>query len=271
MTNRALSFVGIPGRSEKPRRVGLTLARDLGLGYAEAESWMEAVGEFIDYIKIRHLFVLLMRDDPRDLVVRKIQLYRHHAIDVNPGGIVFEMAWLDNAAQPLFQRLAQLGFTAVECSENIITLTLQQKLEAIRQARAAGLKVLFEVGEKYPTDAFDVQQAATEILAMRDAGCELCILERSQIEQCLGPDAANPQSERLIRLVELVGLENIVFEAESLNHQQWLFQTFGAEVNLGPNLDKDVIPKLEPTRRTLSREGGYGYLFDKIAQRERQR
>lgn len=265
MANRALHFVEIPERSVKPRRVGLTLARDLGIGYAEAESWMESVGEFIDYIKIRHLFVLLMRDDPQDLVRRKIQLYRRHDIDVNPGGIVFEMAWLDGAAERLFHELARLGFTAVECSENIIALTLEQKLEAIRQARSAGLKVLFEVGEKYPSGEFDAARAAAEIEAMRDVGCELCILERSLLEQCLGPDATHPHADRLLRLAELTGLERIVFEAESPAHQQWMFRAFGPDVNLGPNLDKEAIPRLEPTRRTLSREGGYSYLFDKIA------
>jgi phosphosulfolactate synthase (CoM biosynthesis protein A) len=55
---RALHFIEIPERSQKPRRVGLTLARDLGLGYDMAASYVEAVGEFMDYIKIRHLYTL---------------------------------------------------------------------------------------------------------------------------------------------------------------------------------------------------------------------
>jgi hypothetical protein len=28
---------------------------------------------------------------------------------------------------------------------------------------------------------------------------------------------------------------------------------------IGPNIDMDLVVKLEPTRRTLSREGGYGH------------
>ncbi|MCH8091356.1 MAG: phosphosulfolactate synthase, partial [Proteobacteria bacterium] len=103
MAQRALHFIDIPERGEKPRTVGLTLARDLGIGYGEAESWMEAVGRFIDFIKIRHLFVLLMGSDPDDFTRRKIELYKRHRIDVNPGGIVFEMAVLSNAVEQTFE------------------------------------------------------------------------------------------------------------------------------------------------------------------------
>ena len=245
MSARAFDFIDIPERSAKPRRVGLTLARDLGVGYGEAESYMAAVGDFIDYIKIRHLFVLLMGTGPDDLVRRKVALYKRHKIDVNPGGIVFEMAVLSNAADRAFDRVAELGFTAVECSENIIPLTIEEKLAHIRRAKSAGLKVMFEVGEKYPTGLFDVAQASDEMNRLVDGGCDLLILERSLIEMCLGKAGENPESERLIELVERVGLDRIVFEAEASPHQVWLFNKYGPDVNLGPNLDLQIIAKLE--------------------------
>jgi len=264
MAGRAFSFINIPERSKKPRKVGLTLARDLGYGYAEAESWLEAVGDIIDYVKIRHLFLLLMTEDKNDLVRRKIDLYKRNQIDVNPGGIVFEMAVLSQSVPQTFKKLAQLGFTAVEISENIVPLDLDQKLRYIKMAKDSGLKVLFEVGEKYPSDTFDVDMAANDINTMAKNGCDLCILEKSQIELCLGEKGNKPEAERLKQLVARVGLAQIVFEAEAQAHQVWLFKTFGPDVNLGPNLDKDVIAKLEPTRRTLSREGGYTFLSDQL-------
>jgi phosphosulfolactate synthase len=264
VTERAFNFINIPERSKKPRTVGLTLARDLGYGYVETESWLEAVGDIIDYVKIRHLFVLLMTEDKNDLVRRKIDLYKRNQVEVNPGGIVFEMAVLSKSVPQTFKKLAELGFTAVEISENIVPLTLQDSLDYIKMAKDCGLKVLFEVGDKYPSNIFNVDVAADDINSMVAHGCDLCILEKSQIELCLGEKADNPNAERLKQLVERVGLEKIVFEAEASPHQVWLFKTFGPDVNLGPNLDKDVIAKLEPTRRTLSREGGYGYLSDQL-------
>lgn len=264
MMERALHFVEIPERGNKPRKKGLTLARDLGVGYDIAASWMEAVGQFIDYIKVRHLYVLLMSASEVDLIRRKIRLYRAHDIDVNPGGIVFELAVLSRAVERTFETLAQLGFTAVECSENIVPLTLERKVNFIRMAKAQGLKVLFEVGEKYPSGVLDVDLAAREMETMIDAGCDLLILEKSQIEMCLGQKGEKAEAARLVELARRVGLEKIVFEAESTPHQVWLLHTFGPDVNLGPNIDLELVVKLEPTRRTLSREGGYGYLAERV-------
>jgi len=146
---------------------------------ASEASWIEAVGAFIDYVKMRHIWVLLMTESETDLVRRKAHLYRSQSIDVFPGGIVFELAVLSNAVERTFEALARLGFTAVELSENIVPLVLDEKLAHLKRAKAGGLKVLFEVGEKYPTDIFDVDLAAREIDALRNAGCDLVILEKS--------------------------------------------------------------------------------------------
>ncbi len=269
MQQRALQFIDIPERSGKPRQRGLTLARDLGIGFDLAASWLEAIGEFVDFVKIRHLFVLLMRDNEQDFTRRKVDLYRRHGIDVNPGGIVFELAVLSNAVARTFDMLAQLGFSAVEISENIVPLTIDDKVNYIRMARSAGLKVLFELGEKYPQEALDVDGAATDMRAMLDAGCDLLILEKSLIEMCLGQRGEKPEAVQLIELANRVGLDKIVFEAEATPHHVWLLKTFGTDVNLGPNLDIDTICKLEATRRTLSREGGYTFLAERVRARAR--
>ena len=89
-----------------------------------------------------------------------------------------------------------------------------------------------------------------------DVGCDLLIVEKALIEMCLGEKGEKAEAEVLIELTEKVGLEKLVYEAESNAHQVWLFKKFGADVNLGPNLDIPIICKLEATRRTLSREGG---------------
>lgn len=81
---------------------------------------------------------------------------------------------------------------------------------------------------------------------------------------CLGQNGEKPQVQLLLDLIKRVGLEKIVFEAESVAHQVWLFKTFGPDVNMGPNIDMDLVIKFEPTRRTLSREGGYGYLIERL-------
>ena len=264
MAQRALHFLEIPERSAKPRQSGLTLARDYGIGFTEAESWMESAGAFIDYIKMRHLFSLLMTEDENDLTRRKVALYRSHDVHVNPGGIVFEIAFVQNKVERTFEALARMGFSAVECSENIVPMDIEDKIAAIGAAKQHGLKVMFEVGEKYPEGPLDVDMAARDISTMFDNDCDFVIIERSLIEQSLGERGESPEAARLEQLVAKVGHEKLVWEAEAVPHQAWLIGAFGAEVNLGPNLEPNYINKLEATRRTLSREGGYTWLADQI-------
>lgn len=265
MPERALHFLDIPTRSEKPRSRGLTLARDYGISFREAEDWMESAGAFIDYVKMRHLFSLLMSEDEDDLTRRKIKLYREHDVHVNPGGIVFEIAFVQNQVPRTFETLARLGFSAVECSENIVPMDIEDKIEGIRVAKRNGLKVMFEIGEKYPEGPLDVELVARDISTMLDNDCDLIIVERSLIEQSLGERGESHEAARLEQLVDRVGLDPLVWEAEAVPHQAWLIRTFGAEVNLGPNLEPNHINKLEATRRTLSREGGYTWLADQVS------
>jgi len=269
MQNRALDFIEIPTRSTKPRTKGLTLARDYGIGCFEAQDWVESVGEFIDYIKIRHLFTLIVPMDPNHVTMKKIKLYRDSNIDVNPGGIVFEMAVLSEKVDECFATLLEIGFSAVEISENIIDMTLKEKLHYTKLAKDRGLKVLFEVGDKYPEGPLDVDMAERDIKALLNQGADLIILEKSLIELSLGVKGESPENYRLKELVNRIGLEPIVFEAEAVPHQAWLFNTFGPDVNIGPNLEPTYIAKLEATRRTLSREGGYTWMVDRLPKKKR--
>ncbi|MBI4183955.1 MAG: phosphosulfolactate synthase [Proteobacteria bacterium] len=264
MSQRALHFLEIPTRSAKPRGRGLTLARDYGIGYSEAEDWMESVGAFIDYIKLRHIFTLTAPLDPNHLLMRKVKLYAVNQIDVNPGGIVFEIAHVQSKVDRTFETLRRMGFTAVECSENIVPLSRDDKVGAVRRAKAHGLKVLFEVGEKYPEGPIDVDMAVADIAALLEVDCDLVIIERSLIEHSLGARGENKEARRLVELAKRVPPERIVWEAEAVPHQAWLIRTFGPDVNLGPNLEPNYIAKLEATRLSMSREGGYTWLSEKV-------
>ena len=261
---RALHFIEIPERSAKPRTKGLTLARDYGIGYYEAQDWMESVGEFIDFIKIRHIFTLLSPMNKDHLTMRKIQLYRDNDVEVNPGGIVFEMALLSKKVDECFATMVEMGFSATEISENMVDMTLDEKVKYTKMAKKRGLKILFELGDKYPREPLNVDLAERDIKALMSQGADLIILERSLIEMCLGQKGESPENGRLKELVQRVGLEPIVFEAEAVAHQAWLFNTFGPDVNIGPNLEPTYIAKLEATRRTLSREGGYTWMSDRL-------
>lgn len=260
---RLLDFITIPERSMKPRNSGLTIARDDGIGYDTAKSILEGVGEYVDYVKIRHLFVLTADDNPTDCTLRKVQLYRENDIHVFPGGIVFEIAYTQGTHERYFEAIASRGFDAVEVSENIIHMDAAQRKAAVQAATGAGLTVFFEVGDKYPDRAMELDELVADIRDVMEYGATKVIIERSYTDLLLGPNADRPGQKYIKDLVKETGLENLTFELESTIHQGWFFRTFGPEVNVGPNLALDTICKLEPTRRTLSREGGYDWLIER--------
>jgi len=257
---RALDCLEFPKRPGKPREKGLTIVRDYGLGYHAAEDLMEAVGETVDYVKIRHLYTLLATRAEGHLLWRKIRLYREHQVDVFPGGIVFELAYLQKQVAPVLDGLLSMGFTAVEVSENIIELSTKEKEENIRMAADKGLKVLFEFGKKYGQEPFEVEPTAEEFKRLLGAGAKKITIERTELENVLGIRGEKAEAKRLRELVDKVGLEHIVFEAETTAHQCWLLREFGPDANIGPNVEPEQVAKLEPHRYGLSRESGYTML-----------
>lgn len=256
-------FLQLPQRSRKPRATGITIARDWGFGRRQAEDVAEALGPVIDYIKIRH-WALWYQDEA--LNREKIRIYRAHDIRPFPGGIVFEIGCLRGQLAQVYRRLVDFGFPAIEISDNIIELTLDQKKRVVAQAVDAGLEVLFEYGKKYPSEAFDVAAATAEIRALLDAGASKVILERSQLDVTLGPHCNGPERQRIIDLANAVGLAKLIFEAETLEHQLWLMRTFGPEINFGPNIAPEHVAfTLEPARCGLGRVEGYS-LVQRVAE-----
>lgn len=252
-----LSYFDVPKRGAKPRQKGLTLVRDSGIGVTDAKEAVEQYGEYMDFIKLRQFLVWYTRGD---ILREKIRIYSEGGIVPFPGGTVFEAAYLKGIIDKTFDDLRSLGFGAIEISENVIEMSLPEKLDAISRARAVDFKVFFEYGAKYEEAPIDPVVAAADIEQFLEAGAFKVVLERSQLDATIGPKGDWPTADRLIELCERVGTENLVFEAETMEHQVWLILQLGPDVNLGPNIDPyHVVSKLEPTRAGIGRPEGYTF------------
>jgi len=257
----SLNFLNIPHRGQKPRQVGLTLVRDPGLSARQLEEMLDTFGEFVDYAKIKQFELFYMG---AELTRSKVALYRHHSVTPFCGGTVIEAAIIRDKVAQTLSALHEIGFRAIELSDNIVELTLAEKIALVRQAVAAGFEVLFEYGKKYDQDPIDVASASDEIQTLMQAGASRIILERSQLDATLGPDGKSATAGRLEELAARVGMRSVIFEAETPNHQLWLLHTFGPEVNLGPNISLEyVVSNLEPARCGLGRAEGYTF-FEKL-------
>ncbi|MGI9500590.1 MAG: phosphosulfolactate synthase, partial [Geminicoccaceae bacterium] len=237
----------------KPRDKGLTIVRDRIRPLAQQRHFLDTYAPFVDLAKLSNISAAFY---PETLIDQKLELYRQHDVTPMFGGIVFENAFVRDKVDEFVAYAAAKG-AAVEISDNIASVPMNARLSVIRRLHDAGLQVLCEVGEKYPKQPLDVDRTAEEIEELCENGVKLVVLERGEIDVLLGEDGMAPAAGRLIELFERVGHERLMAEVETKKHMLHMIQAFGQDVNLGPNVDWELVPWLEPARHGVGREIGH--------------
>jgi phosphosulfolactate synthase len=261
MAKYGMEFIELVERGSKPRQVGLTLISDQGLSLGNAEGWLEAWGEYIDYCKFYHVTPRLL---PEAFVRRKIDLYRSHSVTPVAGGIYLELAHCQDKVDQAVGWLREIGFGGVEISENFVEFSPEEKLALVDKCIGANLEVLYEYGDKYYEEGQEltVDEVADSILRVKDMGVSHTIVEESIIDLWLGKDGKGKEADKLVELADRVGREHIVWEAGARAQNAHLIRLFGPEVNLGPNIPPELLMWLEPGRRGFGRAFGYQYVVD---------
>ncbi|MBI3965241.1 MAG: phosphosulfolactate synthase [Chloroflexi bacterium] len=253
----AFGVLRVPPRSTKPRRTGLTVVNDRGLSLRQAEDLIEVHGGIVDYAKITD-FVGLIAYYSADFVRQKTALFRKNGIGCLPGGIAFQIAALQDAAPQFFERTAELGFSAVEISEDSIpNQPPERRREWVRQAQELGLEVFTEIGKKVPDSPLSLDESVASIEADFALGVKKVVIEKSDLVllKDTNPDLVQAIAER-------VGQDRLVFEGgpnEFPHLPKWLIETFGPEVNL-ENLEVHEAHRVEGMRRGLDRYVDYDFL-----------
>ncbi len=255
MDPNPLFFSHLPQRPGKPRQTGLTMVRDDGQPLGEIKAILGSYGHLLDYLKFRQFVTWYM--DPAEL---RAKIAACAAADVRTflGGTVLEVSHLHGKTEYALDTMREYGLTAVEVSTSMVPLSPAQVARVVRLARDRGFEVLCEYGKKFQHESFDVAEAAAEIRALLAAGANRVIIERWQLDAAFGPGGTAPTAGRVAELARDVGLETLVFEAETLTHQVLLLRALGPEVNLGPNIAPFHVPaKLEPFRHGIGSEVDY--------------
>ncbi|MFG1357489.1 phosphosulfolactate synthase [Xanthobacter pseudotagetidis] len=247
------------GRSlEKPRRTGLTMMIDQGLGLNAAADVVGAAGAYVDLVKIKTGTARLYSEG---YLKEKLALYR--AADIRPfiGGQFHEyvFATLGAAALPRFYEEAlRIGFATIEISDNVVPLTEDERAGQIAAARAAGLSVFAEVGAKdRRTTAEEMISQSAVCLA---AGADLVLVEAAELvengvadEAMLAALNAGIAADRL--MIELPGpwIKDVrTCDIEAL--KKLLVRRFGSDVNVA-NVAPDTVLDFEATRQGLGVAG----------------
>lgn len=238
------------GRSLKPRRTGLTMLIDKGLGVRQTQDLLDTAAPYIDYVKFAFGTSLLYSGP---VLEEKIAAIRERGIAVYPGGTLYELAHAQGKTKAFARRAKELGFTALEVSEGTIELTWDSRREMIDAARSAGLAVVTEIGKKDPSVRLEAGRVVEQIARDRQAGAQLVIIEGRDSGVGVGAydGHGRPRFDFVDDLLQEVDdLSVLMWEAPLGAQQLFWIQRLGPDANLGNVQPADVLT-LEATRQAL--------------------
>jgi phosphosulfolactate synthase len=247
----------------KPRSVGRNMCLDDGLGILATREIFDVAGWHIDSIRLGRASAAVF---PRGWLKAKAELCAEYEIDMQTGGPLYEAAAARGIVPDFLAEAADVGFTSVEFSENIISVPPEVTLEHLAIAAEHGLSVYFEYGRKYTNGVpFDPAEAADVMLRLLEGGVTAITVERAEVDLVI-----EDHPDILAELAERVGLRNLIFEAgpRTPHYPARFFEIFDPQqVNLGnialaPANALDGVCIVANARFGLDRSVGYSFLRD---------
>jgi phosphosulfolactate synthase len=246
---KAFNFI-TPYRVEKPRKNGITMMLDKGMGLRTLNDLMEVSGEYIDFAKFGWGTSAL---HDRELIQNKVEIYLSHDINPYPGGTLFEIAYMKNKFSEFLDESQKLGFTAIEISDGSTIISPEERRDIISKTKDRGFTVISEVGKKDPQDdcKLDTDDRVKLINSDINAGSDRILIEAREGGKGIGIyDECGNVKEDELEILAKTDMEKIIWEAPLKNQQTYLILKFGPNVNLG-NIAPEEITSLETIRRGL--------------------
>lgn len=268
---RFLSFLERPERGSKPRERGLTNVMP-DLRSPTPKAVLEKHAEYVDLVKLLDTNLWA----PAAVVADEIRTYQEFGIDVQVGGVPFELARLQDEQERYMDEMRELGISWIEYETHVGKRDIEAMAGEIERLEEAGFDVAGEVGSKWywsdetrpQLDCIDVDRTIAAIEKYLEAGCETVYWEGLVVTNLIGKHLDNRDGQKALRaVVDAVGVENLVFEVwgpglTGLEHARfwaWLVYQFGPEVNIG-NVPPNGVALLESIRRGTFYEMDHPYL-----------
>ncbi|MBI4527222.1 MAG: phosphosulfolactate synthase [Deltaproteobacteria bacterium] len=259
----------LPQRSEKPRKKGLTMVLD--------RAWIAAGSELVaaykDYIDLAKSTAQCLWVDEA-IIRRNIKTYRDLGVDVQIGGIPYEIAVLQGKQKQYMERAKELGTNVVEVESHAAGLSLEQMKAEVRRLKEEGFGVVGEVGAKWvdydetrpDRNSVYIDKVVNQMKELLEAGADHVYWEGMVVRALLGNRLENkPGQEQFLKVVDSVGADRIIFEMWSARGNPnsplwaWLVTHLGPDVNLA-NIPVQDIAQLESIRRGCSFDPGHPFL-----------
>ncbi|MEG6617099.1 phosphosulfolactate synthase [Peptococcaceae bacterium 1198_IL3148] len=247
--NTWMGFLKFPlgDRNSKPRRNGLTMIIDKGLGLGETRDLLNLGSAYIDFVKLGFGTSALYDSD---LLEEKINLVRSYNVDIYPGGTFLEVAILQNKLDQYLTTVKKLGFSGVEISDGTVILEDEVRAKAINKAAEMDLYVLTEVGKKDPHTRTPLSHLIQQVMSDINYGAQNVIVEGRESGKGVG--LYDSTGKMIVtEMEELVAAlpdpSVLIWEAPIKDQQQELILRFGPNVNLG-NINAHEVLALEALR-----------------------
>jgi len=253
--NRAFTFVRTNDRPPKPRTRGVTEIRGpyyTPMGKRYLQDVLETMGPYIDSLKFAGGSFSLM---PRAALKDLIDLCHQFDVLVSTGGFIeYVLTQGREAVDQYIRECRELAFDIVELSSGFIAIPTDDWLRLVEEVQRAGMKAKPEVGIQFGAGgASAVGELASQ--GLRDAGWAI-----SQAKRFLesGAYMVMIESEGITesvdawrtdvpaKIVDALGLEQVMFEAADPAVFAWYVKNYGPEVNLF--VDHSQIVQLECLR-----------------------
>jgi phosphosulfolactate synthase len=236
-------------RPPKPRRNGLTMVIDKGLGLSAFCDLLQLAGEYIDFLKLGFGTAGVT---PPEILRKKIALARQSKVSIYPGGTFLEIAHARKKLQPYLKTLAGLGFEWIEVSDGLMDFSPAERSRLIRLGQKMGFRVITEIGKKASGIPLDLKTFADVYERDREAGAAFVIVEGRESGKNVGIYDENGQIRR--SMLEFIrnrtDPDTILWEAPQTHQQIQLLHLLGPKANLG-NISPHDILSLECLRRGL--------------------
>lgn len=254
----------IPERSVKPRKKGLTMMMDKGLGLKETEAFIEANVHLTDIVKFGFGTAYVTPN-----LEEKLKLYREAGIRPYFGGTLFEVFYARGMQNEYFKLLDKYNLDLAEISDGSIVIPHDEKCELIAKM-SKSRTILSEVGSKDSGILISPGKWIKSMKTELEAGSWKVIAEGREAGN-VGVFRANGTAHTLLinRIIKAVNPDDILWEAPQKNQQVWFIKLFGAEVNLGNIAPNEVIP-LECLRLGLRGDTFFESLPKDVEERLRQ-
>jgi phosphosulfolactate synthase len=252
----------LPGRTEKPRKTGLTMVMDKGLSIRECEDLVNGAGEYIDIIKLAFGSSLITPN-----LERKLSFLKEAGIPVYFGGTLLEAYIVRGLFDDYLRLLDRFKLEYAEISDGSITMPHQEKCYYIHRL-AKRVTVISEVGSKEEGILIRPGMWIELMKAELEAGAWKVIAE-SRESGTVGIYRPNGKAHVMLinKIIAKIPPENIIWEAPQKSQQAYMIKMFGANANLG-NIAPNEVIALESLRLGLRSDTFFQFL-DKTMQNAR--